>query len=130
MEKEGDLYIDILNWAYERVHNGFTSDELRKEFKLEGERWDWALKIFFPDKDNENSLIKHITYKADQNLQWYAISSKGISAVINERQLKEARDSSRKAIKIATYSLWIAIGSFAVSIIVNIAQIIVQVYFR
>jgi len=30
MEKEDDLYINILNWAYGKAHNGFTSDELKK----------------------------------------------------------------------------------------------------
>lgn len=130
MKKEGDLYINILNWAYKKAHNGFTDVELKSQFKLEGERWEWAKIIFLPQKDNENSLIRYITYKKEQNLHWYAISDKGISVIISERQLKEATESSAKAMKIATYSLWVAIGSFIVATIANIAQIFVQICFK
>lgn len=88
-------------------------------------QWDWALKIFF-----ESDLIKHITYKEDKNFHWYAISDKGISAVVSERQLKEATKSSVKAIKIATYSLWITISSLVISVIFNITQIFIQTCFK
>lgn len=46
-----------------------------------------------------------------------------VSKVTDYEELKEARESSRKA-------MYIAIGSLAIATIVGIAQILVQIYFR
>ena len=53
----------------------------------------------------------------------WTVPSELVSMVTDYDELREARESSRKAI-------YIAIGSLAVAIVVGIAQIIVQIRFR
>lgn len=49
----------------------------------------------------------------------YAITAKGISTVVAYRGLKEAKESSTNAMSMAMYSLWVAIATGLLSIIMR-----------
>lgn len=120
MDKE-NLYIRILLWVYERQETGFAWKELGKEFNLNDLQDNWIKKIFLTTSYADRKFIEIL--RNDQsvtpNVYYYSLNEKGMSAVIDYQELKEARESSRDA-------KFIAIGSLALATIVGIAQIVVQ----
>ncbi len=117
MKTKDNLYIKILLWAYDKAQEGFTREELNTKFNLRGELHQWVESNFFNGTNSNRALIGHLRYS--EGIQYFTLSSKGMSAVIDYIELKEARESSQKAIKIATWSFGVAIG-------IGILQILVQ----
>jgi hypothetical protein len=99
MKTEKTLYIRILIWAYNKQEDGFTWDELKKEFSLTQNQSDWVNTVF---REYGNELISILPYKKDHI---YTITAKGTSAAISYLNLKEAERSGKRAEKIA----WVAI---------------------
>ncbi len=120
---EENLYIKILLWAYGKSQDGFTRREMTEEFGLEGNIDSWVQKIFFSGTNSSRPIIGHFksTEKNGENIDYFMLTDKGMSTAIDYIELKEARESSQKAIKIATWS-------FGVAITVGIFQIGIQIF--
>lgn len=121
MEDKENLYIQILLWVYSKQETGFTWEELGKEFDLDSFQDNWIKKIFLTTSDADRKFIEILRNdeSATPNVYYYSLNEKGMSAVIDYQELKEARESSRDA-------KYLAIGSLLLATIVGIAQIVVQ----
>lgn len=123
MKTNDSLYIKILLWAYEH-HDGFCEQDLIDEFKLRDEDWKyrWFLTIFKNGTNDNTPMMVHMYNKkvGVNEVGYWGLSEKGMSAVIDYLELSEARKNSRQA-------MWIAIGSLMLATIVGIAQIYVQI---
>ncbi len=125
MKTEESLYIKILTWAYEKP-TGFTDEEILEKFKLKdgnGENYKIYIKLF---KDGANPLINS-EYDYTTDTHTYYLSDRGMSAVIDYLDLKEARDSSKDAKRWAMWSIWIAIIIGIAQVILSAIQIWIQV---
>ncbi len=99
MNNEGNLYIDILLWAYDKKHDGFTETELIERFSLnDGKRRSWYLAVFRRGTNDNPSIIE------PNGDLWY-LTEKGLSMAVDYIELSEARKSSRTALVFATWSL-------------------------
>jgi hypothetical protein len=123
MKKEKNLYIKILKWAFEKKESGFIWEELKEKFKLDKETEEWIKKIFLTASDADRKFFEHLKYVGKNDTHVYALNEKGISAYIDYQKLEEARDGSAKAMKIAIWSICIAIAT-------SVAQILTQIYFK
>lgn len=83
MKIEDNRFIKILEWAYKKKKDGFSWEELTKEFNLTPDQNKWAQKVFLSD-----NLIDHFDYK---DAYIYGITAKGISIIIEYRSGKRAR---------------------------------------
>lgn len=123
MKSEESLYIKILLWAYKH-HEGFREVDLIEHFKLQESDWKyrWFLAVFKNGTNDNTPMLIHMYNKRDgQNeIGYWGLSEKGMSAAIDYLELKEARESSRHA-------MWIAVGSLVIATLVGIAQIYVQI---
>ncbi len=112
MKTSESLYIKILLWAYER-HEGFREQELVDEFKLNEGDWKmrWFLSVFKNGTNDNTPILIHMYNKRDgeNEIGYWGLSEKGISAAIDYLELKEAREGGRKAMRVATISLIVAI---------------------
>jgi len=119
------LYVRILVWAFEQ-RQGFSEQQLLDEFDIKGgtETYQWYQHVFrFGTNDNPAMLVHFCTRRVDGNdIGFQCLSEKGMSAAIDYLELREARESSRKAMFIAT-------GSLILATLVGIAQICVQVWY-
>lgn len=104
MKTKDGLFIEILEWAYGKQEVGFLEEDLIKEFSLRPEKIKWYLMVFKPNQSSD----RMIEYVEGEHI--YAITAKGISTILEYRGLKEAKESSRRAMRIATYSFWVAIA--------------------
>ena len=120
METENSLFIKVLVWAYNRKQNVFTTSELFKELNLNPTEKDWVMNTFVYAPQNSYPLFS--VFKP-QNENGYLLSDRGMSIVLNYLGLKETRESSKQAMKIATWSLYIAI-------VVGIAGIFCQILIK
>lgn len=121
MKTDKKLFVKILTWAFER-QDGFAEQELIDEFEIRvsDSKYRWFLMVFKEGTNDKPPLLKHFADK--KGVGYWSLSDKGMSAAIDYIELKEARESSKKAMYIAT-------GSLLVAILVGIAQIIVQICF-
>lgn len=117
-----NLYLDILEWAYNNSANGFTEEELFKKFNLTGtEAGGWYLKVFRNSGNGNAVLIDDFCTR--EEISYWTLSPKGMSEAINYLNLKAAQKSGKRAEKIAL----VAIG---VSIAVGLVQITIDICFR
>lgn len=107
MRTEESLYVKILLWAYEKKENGFTQPELFDHFFLKDDLHIWVRKMFFERTKDDRPLIGHLISRDSKD--FYALTEKGMSVAIDYLDLKEARESSKEAKRIALWSIWIAI---------------------
>jgi hypothetical protein len=114
MKKGENLYIEILLWAYNKGQTGFTREELMEAFNLSGDLEAWIREIFFRGGDNDRPIIGRL------NDHLYSLTDKGMSAAIDYIELKEARESSKRA-------MYIDIGSLILATIVGITQILISI---
>lgn len=110
MKTKKILFMRILIWAYNKQEDGFTWDELKKEFNLNQTQDDWA-KVVFLKLDNQ--LFSISPYKKEHT---YIITEKGIPLAISYLNLKEAEKSSKRAEKIA-------LAAIIIGIVVGLLQI-------
>lgn len=101
------LYIEILTWAFDR-QEGFTEEELNEKFELRKtpQRWSWYQMIFIEGRPENPALFKH--FGENKNKRLWSLSSRGMSAAVDYVELKEARESSMKAVRLARYSFLLA----------------------
>lgn len=122
--KDGEkLYIKTLLWAYEKQGEGFTLEELKGNLGFNDREWEWWRKTFVTSNDNDRKLIDYFHYEEDGNRHRYTLNDKGMAAVVDYIELKEARESSKRA-------MYIAVASLALATIMSIASIVVQICFR
>jgi hypothetical protein len=76
--------------------------------------------IFFSGTHSDRPMISRL--KEIGGITLFSLTDKGISAAVDFMELHEARESSKQAKKVATWSLWIAIG-------VGLGQIITSLFF-
>ncbi len=123
MKTEESLYIKILLWAYDNSVNGFTERELFDHFDL-NDKTDlkrWYVKVFKNGTNDNPSIIDHFTIRNE--VGYWCLTEKGMSAAIAYLDLKEARESSKEAKKIALWSIWIAIIVGVFQILIGILQL-------
>lgn len=123
MKTEQSLYIRILIWAYNRQESGFTWGDLQNEFSLNPRQLEWVQKVFRSNMPQSDNLIDHLSYNDEKDSHQFVITAKGTSAAIEYLSLREAKKSGRRAEKVA-------IVAIAIGVIVGIAQVIIQIYFR
>ena len=113
------IYIKILLWAYERSADGFTEAELTENFELNNDTglYKWYLQVF---KNGTNDNLPIIDYfKTVDDVGYWCLTEKGMSAAIDYLELKEAQASGKKATVIAI-----------ISIIINILAVLAQIYIQ
>ena len=114
MKTTKKLYTAILLWAYEKQHRGFTRPELTKEFNIKGDLGQWVTKMFYTGNTGNPALIGHLISK--DGVDYYGLTTHGMSTAIDYIELREARRASFGA-------TIIAILAMAISIIVGVWQI-------
>lgn len=119
MKTEESFYIKILIWAYENSVRGFTEQELFEKFKIipNSTEYKLYLKLF---KDGNSSTGNPSTidqFEIRNEVGILCLTDKGMASAIDYLDLKEARESSKEAKRLAMWSIWIAV-------IVGIFQII------
>ncbi len=113
------LFIRTLQWASDRGSTGFKMDELRTAV-ADDEEFVWVKRMMLGEINGEPPLIAHLgSHHTDGEYQYF-ITGSGSFALIDYLELKEARESSRQAMRTA-------IGSLIIATIVGIAQIVVQI---
>ena len=117
-----NIYIQILEWAYERIDNGFRRDDLIRDFSLEGDKWQWVEKNFFFHQAGQQSLISYLKSEEEkgERKDYFTLTEEGISRIIAYYKLKEAQKSGILAMRTAMVAIFISIA-------IGIAQIYVQI---
>jgi len=123
MKTEESLYIKILIWAYKKQDVGFSMKELEEKFNLSPEQKQWVLKVFRSNLPSSENLFDHLIYNDTKNEHLFVITSKGTSAAVEYLNLREAKQSARRAEKIA-------LTAIIIGVIVGIAQIVMAIYYR
>jgi hypothetical protein len=109
------LYVEILEWAYNKSEEGFTELDLLTHFNLNGQdKRSWYGNIFRNSGHNNSVLIDQFTTKGE--VGYWTLSPKGMSEAINYLGLKEARESGQQAERLAQWSI-------TIGIIVGVVQI-------
>ena len=107
---EEDLYIRVLLWAHERQENGFTWEEMKKNFNLSSMQEIWIRKIFLTSNDQDRKFIEAL--RNDETIRpnqyFYSLNEKGITASINYKNLAHAEKNSSIALWFAGFSIFIA----------------------
>lgn len=127
MKTEESLYIKILTWAYEKSA-GFTDGEILEKFKLKdgsGANYKIYIKLF---RNGTNPLI-NAEYDYTTDTHTYYLSDRGMSAVVDYLDLKEARDSSEDAKRWAMWSIWTAIIIGIAQVVLSAIQVWMQVLY-
>jgi len=111
------LYIEILIWAYENY--GFTLEKMWQALNItDAHKRQWVLdNFFYRPPSGDSPLIQKVP--ADKMEECLGLSERGILTAINYLSLKEAREDSKRATRIA-------LTSIVIGIIVGLVQIIVQ----
>lgn len=122
MRTEKSLYIRILLWVYERQDVGFSWEDLEKEFGLNATQMPWVQKVFYSNSPPSENLIDHLNY-SDENMHRFLITAKGTSAAVEYLNLKEAKEGSRRAEKIALVAIVIGVVVGMLQIIIGLAQL-------
>jgi hypothetical protein len=111
MKTEESLYIKILLWAYDNSVQGFSEQELFEKFEITPGSVDYKLYLkFFRDGNSSSgnpAIIDH--FDTRNNISFWCLTEKGMSAAIDYLDLKEARESSKEAKRLAMWSIWIAV---------------------
>ncbi len=117
MEKEDNIYIKVLLWAYGKQQNGFTWEELRCKFNLNDLQEKWIKKIFLTADDRDRKFFEH--FRNDEsvtpNVHYYSLNEKGMSAAINYKELKRAEENSKHANWFAGLAVFMAIVTLIVT---------------
>ena len=117
------LIIRALQWASDRGSVGFELTELKTAIAEDEGEWEWIRRMMLGEINGNTPFIYHLG-RMNQEGKWiYFLTNSGAIALMDYFELKEARDSSRRA----TY---IAIGSLIIATLVGIAQIVVQVVYQ
>lgn len=119
MKTEQSIYIRILLWAYDKQIDGFSEKELFEEFGF-NEEMDlskWYLKVFRNGTNDNTPMIDHFVNRDD--VAYWCLTEKGMSAAIGYLDLKEAREGGKRA-------MFIAILSLVLATVVGIFQIVIQ----
>ncbi len=124
VKPEKSIYVRTLLWAYEKQHTGFTEAEMKDALNLSDEEWTWIHWMFFNGLNGNAPLIWIISEeflpKGRKLREVYYLSAQGIAAAVDYLELKMAQEGGKRATRIA-------IAAIIISIIVGIAQIIVQI---
>ncbi len=100
-------YTEILLWAYRKKESGFTWEELKNEFNLNGREEKWIRKIFLTTSDSDRKFFEHFFNddSVNPNKHYYSLNEKGISAATSYIGSEETRKMSNWAIFISVVSL-------------------------
>lgn len=116
MKTEESFYVQILLWAYDKTATGvgFTDNELLTRFDLKnsnGEKYRLYLKLFRDGTNDNHPIIDHFCNKETEagEVSYWCLSDKGMTSAIDYIDLKEARESSKEAKRLAMWSIWIAV---------------------
>jgi hypothetical protein len=126
MKTEESFYIKILIWAFSKT-KGFTEAELFQEFKIIPGSTEYCLylKLF---KDGNSSTGNPSTidqFEVRNNIAYCCLTDKGMASAIDYLDLKETRENSSEARKLAITSIWISIAVGAISIVASGIQILI-----
>jgi hypothetical protein len=115
-----EIYPAFLKWTSDRGTAGFTMDQLKVALDADSEDMLWIQTMF----TGSERLISSIGGRTDndKNLLYY-LTAAGSSAAVDYLELKQARDDSKEARKLALWAIWIGIGVGAVQIILGIVQL-------
>lgn len=105
----GNLYTEILRWAYSKKVNGFSEQELFEKFGLDKNEKlkNWYLHIFRGGVNNDECLIGLFDYKDD--VHFCGLTAKGLSVAIDYISLEESRENSINANKQAIRAFWVSV---------------------
>lgn len=131
MKTEESFYIKILIWAYNQT-NGFTEKQLFDEFKIEPGSTEYKLylKLFRSGNTAQGSTptIENFKYENEDDVHFFCLSDKGMASAIDYLDLKEARESSKHARRIALWSIWIAVIVGLFQIFPSLAQTLMDFF--
>lgn len=113
------LYVRALTWAYENDSQGFRRSEMEDALNLSDEERRRLDFLFFQGTNDNPPLIQRAG--ARDEIDYFALTRTGIAAAIDYLDLKEAREGSALATKIA-------IASIIIGILIGIGQILVAIY--
>ncbi|MBI2045867.1 MAG: hypothetical protein HYT28_00345 [Parcubacteria group bacterium] len=119
MKTKDGIFMEILEWAYEKQEGGFLEEDLIKKFILTPKEKNWYIRILKPDQSSDR-VIEHVEYLDAQDKHRYAITAKGVSTIIEYRMLKEAERSGTRATRIAISAIVIGVAVGVVQIIIGL----------
>lgn len=117
MKIEDSLYIKILLWIYEKQNAGFIWKDMKKEFELNSSQEQWVNRMFRSSMSVDENLFDILNNRPNEPI--FAITAKGVSVAIAYQHLKEAKESSKRAEKIA-------LAAIAIGVVVGLVQIIIS----
>lgn len=125
MKTEESFYIKILLWAFNKK-DGFTEQELLDEFNIENESVEYFKYIrLFKDGNPMSGKPSIVTNFANiGNITYWCLTDTGESSAVDYLDLKETRENSSEAKKLAITSIWISIAVGVISIVVSGIQIL------
>lgn len=111
MKTEESLYIKILIWAYENSVRGFTEQELFEKFKIIPNSTEYRLylKLFKDGNSSSGNPSTIDQFEVRGNIGYCCLTDKGMASAVDYLDLKEARESSKEAKRLAMWSIWIAV---------------------
>ena len=112
--------IAAARYCVENSEKGFTQEDLKKYIQSNYSVSDGHFSQFI---EEELQMPSGSQFSRTGKLGLWIPPLDLVSKVTDYEELKEARESSRRA-------MYIAIGSLVIATIVGIAQILVQIYFR
>lgn len=115
---KGNLYTEILRWAYPKKINGFSEKELFEKFGLGQDESlkNWYLSTFRGGRHNDDCIIG-IFPDLKNNTHYFSLTAKGLSAAIDFLSLEEARENSIKSNKHSTRAFYVSVISLAIGVV-------------
>jgi hypothetical protein len=118
---QNGLYTKVLVWAYEKSEQGFTEPELFDTFDLNDQNLkQWYLKVF---RDSPSLLINNINLSSESIARW-SLTALGMSYAVSYLGLKEVEKGSKRAEKIAYWSIGIVAVIGLVQILIAVIEAI------
>jgi hypothetical protein len=113
-----NLYLQVLEWAFNKTPNGFTEEELFKSFNIvTSEQRGWYLTTFRNSSNGNQTLIESVSSTVIN--RWH-LTEKGITNAVEYIELREALKSGKRATCIAILAL-------IIGILTGLAQVYVQI---
>jgi len=126
MKDFNTLYFEILIWAYEKLHNGFTLRDIKSNFQLTDTQLQWVMKVFRSNYPQTDNLFNLLIYNEKEHEEYLILTSKGISTAVSAMQylhLKEVEKNSQRAEKIAKIAILVGIIVGIVQIVIGLLQL-------
>lgn len=92
MEKDKNIYIAALRYAYNKQGEGFTWGDLQNELNLDNQQMSWVQKLLRSNMPIKDNLVDHF-YQSDKNPNLLTLTQKGASEAL--KYIKQTADRNK-----------------------------------